>query len=293
MKRWITAGLAGIMAFGMVLMANAAEPWTKVNGKFIGSDGKEIEGAKEKGVTITEYQNRAGEISWKKLKMQNISFAMIRLGYMDDKDPYFDVNIKNAVAHGIKPGVVFFSKALTSRQAREEASYVLDQIKDYDVAYPIAYDVESQYILSKGRTKKQITDQVNAFCKVIEDAGYRSAVYGGFEWLTKNMDTEKIPYDIWYARYGVANKFPNRTIWQCTDSGKVDGIKGNVCLEFSFVDYEELFPGTGWRFINGIWYYYVNYKLVRSSTLSIDGKNYNFGPNGACINRVEKPKANQ
>lgn len=284
----MAACLICIMVLTTATPTVAAEPWSKENGKFISADGSEIEGAVAKGVTLSKYQNRAGEINWKKLLKQDISFAMIRLGYQDDKDPFFDVNMKNAASHGIKPGVVFFTEALSSTQAREEAAYVLDCIKDYDVAYPVAYDVESQYLLDKGRTKKQITDQVNAFCKVISKAGYRPVVYGSYEWLTKNMDTEKIPFDIWYSRYGIANKYPNRTLWQCTDSAQVDGINGLVCLEFAFVDYETLFEGTGWRFINGIWYYYVNYKLVRSDTLFIDGKDYNFGPNGACINRVEK-----
>lgn len=288
MKRWITACLAGMIAAGTCMMSVAAVPWSKVNDAFVATDGKPIEGALEKGVTISKYQNRAGAINWKKIKAQDITFAMIRLGYQDDVDPYFGRNMTSASAYGLKTGVVFFTKALSVKEAKAEAEYVLETVKDYNMSYPIAYDVESQYLLDKKRTKKQITDQINAFCKVVSDAGYRPVVYGNYEWLTKNMDTEKIPYDIWYARYGVAHKYPNRTLWQCTDSAQVDGIEGLVCLEFSFADYEKLFPGTGWRQINGIWYYYVDYRMMRACTLNIDGKDYNFGPNGACINRVEK-----
>lgn len=290
MKKWIAACLTGILLISTAMISAAAEPWSKVGENFISSDGKVIEGALEKGITISSYQNRAGVINWKKMAKQNITFAMIRLGYMDEEDPYFDVNMKNSTSHGLKTGVVFFSKALSVKEAEKEAEYVLEIIKDYDVSYPVAYSIEGQYMLNHKRNRKLITNQVNAFCKVISDAGYCPVVYGDYETLTKAMDTENIPYDIWYERYGVGNIYANRTMWQCTDSAKVDGIGSLVCLEFSFADYKEKFSGTGWRLINGIWYYYVDYKLVRADTLTIDGMDYNFGPNGACINRVEKTR---
>ncbi|MEG7531148.1 MAG: GH25 family lysozyme [Hungatella sp.] len=287
-RRWLAACLTGSMILGTAVTTAAAEPWSMVDGKFIAADGKPMEGALAKGVTISKYQNHAGMINWKKVSADYISFAMIRLGDINDKDPYFDENMRNVAAHRLKSGVLFYAQALTKKKAVEEARYVLEIVKDYDVSYPIAYDVESQKLLDKGRTKQQITDQVNSFCNTIAEAGYCPVVYGSYEWLTQNIDTQQIPYGIWYARYGVGNKYPNRTLWQCTDSGKVSGIPGLVCLEFAFTDYEQAFPGTGWRHINDFWYYYDNYKMVRATTLNIDHKDYNFGPNGVCLNRMIK-----
>lgn len=281
MRRWVAACLAGVMIMGSVTSAQAAEPWALVDGEFLASDGKTaIDGAMEKGISISKYQNRAGEINWKKLASQDITFAMIRLGDVSEKDPFFDINMKNADAHGIKTGVVYDSKALTKEKIEQEAGKVLDEIKIYPVAYPVALDVDSQFMASKGLTKQEIVDLTNAFCKVIEDAGYSTVIYGDYETLTKNLDNTLIPYNIWYVRYGVGNKFKHRTLWQCTDSAKVDGITGFVCLEFSFADYTKLFPGTGWRKINGIWYYYEEYQMVKGTSIEIDGKMYRFNKNG-------------
>lgn len=283
MRRWITACLAGLMIIGAAVPVRAAQPWELVDGQFIASDGRAIDGALEKGVSISKYQNRAGEINWKKLISQDITFAMIRLGDTDEKDPFFDTNIKNAQAHGIKVGIIFYTKALTKEKAEEEARYVLDQIKGYKVAFPVALEVESEYMAGKGLTKQQILDITNAFCKVIADAGYSPVIYGDYETLTKEIDSTKIPYNVWYVRYGVGNRFAHRTLWQCTDSAKVDGIKGFVCLEFCFVDYDKLFQGTGWRSINNQWYYYEDYSMVKSTSMDIGGKVYWFDGDGHII----------
>lgn len=280
MRKRMIACLAGLMAIGFAMVSLAAEPWSLVDGQFIGSDGKALNGVMEKGISISKYQNRAGEINWKKFLSQDITFAMIRLGYADEKDSYFDENMKNAAAHGVKTGVVFYTKALTKEKIEEEARYVLDTIKDYPVSYPVALDVESQYMMSKGLTKQQVTEQINSFCKVITDAGYSPVIYGNYELLTKSIDTSQMPYHIWYARYGAGDKFNNRTMWQATDAAKVDGVKGLVCLEFAFSDYSKLFPGTAWREINGTRYYFENYEMVKSALIDIEGTMYRFDNKG-------------
>lgn len=263
-RRAAAAGLCALMALQaptMTARAELPEQLTVTNGQFIRANGTAVEGALAKGVTISKYQNKAGEIDWNQVRGDGVTFAMVRLGYLNDLDPYFAANMQAASAHGIQTGVFFYTQALDEETARQEARFVLEQIKDYPVSYPVAYDVESQYLLDMGKTPQEITSQVNAFCQVIAEAGYRPVVYANNEWLTRHMDTSQIPYDIWYARYETSvNEYPNRTIWQYTKDGTVAGITGKVCIEIAFADYTQLFPGTGWRPINGSWYYYENYQ---------------------------------
>ena len=302
-RQAVTGILAGMLVLQMAVPASAKliETLTQVDGQFIRANGSAVEGALAKGITISKYQNRAGAIDWERVKADGVSFAMVRLGYHNDLDPYFDENMRNAQAHGLKTGVFFYTQAMDTATAVDEANFVLDIIKDYPVSYPVAYDVESQYLLDMGRTRQEITDQVNAFCQVIAAAGYRPIVYGNNEWLTRNMDTARIPYDIWYSRYETSvNEYPNRTLWQYTDSGLVDGIAGEVCIDIAFVDYSQIIPATGWREIGGKWYYYQDYgkqtgwlplgdvwyylnpdgSMAAGVTLTIDGAAYTFGPDG-------------
>lgn len=312
MKRRLGKRIGAVLIAGVMLLqvgeiapqAKLIETLTAVDGQYIRSNGSAISGALYKGVTLSKYQNRAGAMDWNQMKADGVSFAMVRLGYHNDLDPFFAENMNQAQAYGVKTGVFFYTQAMDVATAEEEARFVLDIIKDYPVSYPVAYDVESQYLLDMGKTSQEITDQVNAFCKIIADAGYRPMVYANHEWLTMNMDTAQIPYDIWYARYETSvNEYPNRTIWQYTDSGLVAGITGEVCIEIAFTDYSQLIPGTGWRHIRDKMYYYAYYvkqtewiqlgeawyylnldgAMAASVTQSIDGVSYTFGADGVWL----------
>jgi GH25 family lysozyme M1 (1,4-beta-N-acetylmuramidase) len=301
----LAAGMISLLAMAVPGTAFAAEAWERENGQYVDASGIPIAGALEKGITVTKYQNREnssnGGIDWKKVAQDGISFAMVRIGYFNDRDPYYSINITGAAEAGLKTGVFFYTQALDTRTAVEEAKYVLRMVKDFQISYPIAYDVESQRLLDNNLTKQQITDNINAFCKTISEAGYRPVVYANNQWLTEHIDVSQIPYDVWYARYGTVNNYQNRTIWQCTDQGKVDGISGNVTLEFSFADYNTLIPSAGWKRIDGNWYYTKNYVkqtgwveaegkwyyldsngiMIHDTTMEIDGAAYTFGLDGA------------
>lgn len=308
-RKWKTVAAAALVLTALSAQcpaALAAQAWDLENGQYVDASGTPIEGALAKGITVTKYQNRANEengIDWNQVAQDGVSFAMIRLGYYQDKDPYFDRNILGAHEAGLKTGVFFYTQALDAQTAAQEAYFVLDVIKDFPVSYPVAYDVESQYLLDNGLTPQQITDNVNAFCQVIQDAGYRPIVYANNQWLTEHMDTAQIPYDIWYARYGTINSYPNRTIWQCSPNGQVAGIEGDVTIELAFTDYSTLIPSEGWKQILGKWYYMKDYWkqtgwvqtnglwyyldsngiMVHDTTMEIDGVTYTFGSDGAMI----------
>ena len=166
-------------------------------------------------------------------------------------------------------------------------------------------DVESKYILEL--SVQELTDVVNAFCDTIAAAGYTPIVYSDYSKFTTEMDTKQIHYDIWLARYGADGTYEGRTIWQCTDKGHVNGINGNVCLEFAYKDYAPVTKGiavdtgewknesgkwyfyrdggrmSGWVNPDGYWYYLDPSELgamVTGTTMTIDGVSYTFDANG-------------
>ena len=86
------AVLAVSLAFPMAAQAKA---WDFENGSYVDASGAPVEGAVAKGITVTKYQNRANKengIDWGKVAADGVGFAMIRIGYYKDRDPYFERN---------------------------------------------------------------------------------------------------------------------------------------------------------------------------------------------------------
>lgn len=207
-------------------------------------DGKEVSFV---GVDLSKYQEY---VDFSKLKKAGIDFCMLRVGargYGTGQlvlDPYFQENIKRASDAGLEIGVYFFSQAITVEEAEEEANMVLDYIDEYDVNYPVVFDME--YVQNdtsrvESLTGAERTEIAAAFLETIDIAGYTPMIYGKKEWLLKEIDLTQLEgYDIWLAQYEEIPDFPYQfTMWQYTNQGKVDGVSGKVDLNICFIDYSE------------------------------------------------------
>ncbi|MFV0517166.1 MAG: glycoside hydrolase family 25 protein [Aminipila sp.] len=198
------------------------------------------------GIDVSKYQ---GDIDWYKVKNSGISFAMLRVGYRGYKtgivnmDEKFIENIRQASQAGVDIGIYFFSQAISESEAIEEAEFVLNSIGDYNISYPIVFDLEEisdpdhrTYYLNQ----QERTNIANAFCSKIEKAGYTAMIYGNESWLTDCYDLNQIyQYDIWLAQYSQEPTFPYEfTMWQYTDKGLVDGIDHAVDLNICFKQYQ-------------------------------------------------------
>ncbi|WP_051650790.1 glycoside hydrolase family 25 protein [Lachnoclostridium phytofermentans] len=157
-------------------------------------------------------------------------------------DPYFVQNIEGAIKAGVSVGVYFFSQATTIEEAMEEADFVLEQIKDYKISYPVIFDTEyvTTYDARANNLSRQLrTDITKTFCEKIQSAGYHPMIYANTKWMVMGIDLEQLSaYDLWFAYYGNNLTFPyDFQMYQYSDSGSIPGIKGNVDLNISFVDY--------------------------------------------------------
>lgn len=206
------------------------------------SDGKKISYL---GVDISRYQK---DVDFEALKSDGIDFVMLRVGARGYKtgeiqiDEYFHENIKKALEAGLDIGVYFFSQAVTQEEAVEEAQLVLDNIKEYEILYPIAYDmefIENDTARVETLTRDERTAIAAAFLNHVNNAGYTPMLYGDTEWLVKRIDVAKFNAScIWLAEEADIPKYPYRyEMWQYTTQGQVRGINGFVDLNISFVDY--------------------------------------------------------
>ena len=198
--------------------------------------------AKE-GIDVSFYQK---EIDWQAVAEDGVEFAMIRLGYRGytqgglNLDSRFAENIRGAQEAGIEVGVYFFSQAITPQEAEEEADFVLAALEGYELSYPVAYDWEfitpGNGARTDGMDGETLTQCALAFCRRIEEGGYRPAVYFNQElgYLTYDL-SQLTEYPIWLAEYDDAPDFHYAfDLWQYTDSGSVAGIQGPVDRNLDF-----------------------------------------------------------
>ncbi|MDR0963583.1 MAG: glycoside hydrolase family 25 protein [Clostridium sp.] len=203
-------------------------------------DGKLLS---RKGIDVSSHQ---GTIDWTKVKAAGIEFAIIRVGYRGYgsegrmmPDEQFTNNIEGAIAAGIDVGVYYFSQAITTQEALDEANYVLEKIAPYDLTYPVVMDVER--VSDAGGRMNKISAQertliAQTFLDRVAERGYEVMLYHNTEMGALMLEIDKLEqYDKWYAYYGDDLFYPYEyTIWQYTNQGQVDGISGNVDLNIGF-----------------------------------------------------------
>ena len=167
---------------------------------------------------------------------------------------------------------------MTPEMAVEEANFVLNLIHDYPVSYPVAFDMEdsTQGTLSKD----ELAAIANAFCGRISEAGYYPVIYANDNWLANKLDMSKMNYPVWVARYSAKPAYQNPVMWQATSTGAVNGISGNVDIDFQFKDFTSVIPANTWRTINGQTYYYQNYAKQKNNWIQDDGAWYYMNGDG-------------
>lgn len=198
------------------------------------------------GIDVSSHQ---GEIDWEMVADAGIEFVMIRLGFRGygkegtlNEDKYFRQNLQGAMAAGLKVGVYFFSQAINTAEAEEEAAFVLQHLAGVKLDYPVVYDwepVSDKSARTNGLGAEVLTDCAITFCDAVSYAGYTPMIYYNQPVAYTRYDLSRLTvYDVWYAQYAKQpSMYYDYRIWQYTDSGTIPGIKTKVDMNIAFRPY--------------------------------------------------------
>ena len=197
-----------------------------------------LTGESRHGIDVSEWQ---GDIDWQQVKDAGIEFAIIRLGYRRSEtgelstDEKALTNLQGAAEAGIPTGAYFFSQAISTKEALEEAEYALSLLEGYTLTYPLIYDWE--YLGKEARTAdvdaRTLTDCIKTFCSRVEEAGFQSMVYFNPHFHENEVLylEELTDYHFWLAMYDTQMDYPYQIdMWQYSCTGTVPGITGEVDL---------------------------------------------------------------
>ena len=220
----------------------------------------------EDGIDISHHN---GTVNWEKVKAAGIDFTIIRMAYRGygsagniKTDNNAFTNLENAKAAGLDVGVYFFSQAITKAEAIEEANYILNLIKGYDIDLPVVMDFEytageDGRLYAAGLTKRQKTNICLAFCETVEAAGYDAMVYANKSMLNNGLYADEIDskYEIWLAEWTASASYDNDyTYWQYTSDGSVDGVPSSrVDMNVRYINPVFEVAGKSYQYVSLAW----------------------------------------
>ena len=246
--------LAAISAFSLPFSTAAA---TKGNSPYTGqpyTHASRFDGCRiYNGIDVSTHN---GNIDWKSVKASGVDYAIIRLGYTGYSrerfsaryDTAFEANISGARAAGLPVGVYWYSQAVNTSEARQEAQKLLAKLRSYSIDLPVFYDYEFAGVGDEGRldyawssgavNKVMLTANAEAFCNEIQRAGYDAGIYASKNFLENQIDGASLgrKYNIWLAHYNNSTQYAGSYyMWQYSSKGRVRGISGNVDCNFAYL----------------------------------------------------------
>ena len=189
-----------------------------------------IDDLPKKCIDVSYWQGKISQANWAKIK-KSCGYAICRASYTSQSkfslnpDSTFATNFVNAKAAGLRVGAYHYSQALTVDEAKREAEYLCNILKNYSPTFYVAIDYEYGGRL-KASTAGKASEVANAFCDVVKAHGYQPLIYANTSTLNSKLTNPKYP--LWVAQYNSTCTYKgSKVLWQYTSSGRVDGISAS------------------------------------------------------------------
>lgn len=195
---------------------------------------------------VYDFSVHNGLIDWDKLKAAGVDFVMLRAGYgKNNIDERFYENATACIRLGIPFGIYWFSYAYTVEMAEKEAGYAIEAVRKYKLRCPVAYDLEYdtvRYAGTKGVSigKELATGMAEAFCSMVNRAGYMAVNYANKDYLQNMFDSSILNYPLWFARYHTEAGREDMILWQHSSTGRIVGVSGNVDMNYMYQELDSI-----------------------------------------------------
>lgn len=200
----------------------------------------------KKGIDISHWQ---GEIDARAIKKAGVEFVIIKAGGDFYKDRKFESYYKSLTDAGIPVGAYYIPgfKFAGSDYGKRCADHFLELCVGKTFEYPMFLDIELQV----PKNKKATTEAAVTFMDRLEKAGCYAGFYCSEGLGMELLDVPSLArFDRWVARYGgkKPTRIKNYGIWQYTDKGSIQGIKGHyVDLDYAYKDYQKIINTRGFN----------------------------------------------
>ncbi len=204
-------------------------------------------------IDISKWQ---GNINWDKIANADIDGVIIRIAFRgtatkvihtDEKFYEYYQGAKNA---GLHIGCYVYSAATTVDEAREEAKYVINEIRANDLEFdmPVYIDMEDKVVERCGKTL--IFNMTKAFLDEMENENIYSGVYCSTSWAEDYYTPALfVKNALWIADWRDKCQYTgDYGMWQYTEYGSVSGIDANYTdLNICYINYPDMIKDLGYN----------------------------------------------
>ena len=189
------------------------------------------------GIDVSSWQ---GDINFEAIRNAGCEFVIIRIGFSYQGkftlDNTFEQNFQRAKEAGLKVGVYHFSYDNNEADLLDALNNIFSLLHGERLDLPIVFDWEdfgcfNEYEMSF----RDLNKLYDFFQDEVHRHGYECMLYGSQHYLdTVWAHTDTRP--IWLAQYNDYVTYEGQyEIWQLSDSGRIDGIDGNVDLNLLYL----------------------------------------------------------
>lgn len=186
------------------------------------------------GIDVSHYQ---GNINWNKVIKgdSSISFVyckategleLIDRRWKQNREALKQLKVPHGAYHFFRPKL----------SAKEQANHFLNNYQSIQSDLPPVLDAETIEV-----SNTQLIIAMKIWLEIVEKkTGKRPLIYTSYHMYSTFLKEAFKDYKFWVANYTyVPSRFKDEQIlhWQFTDQGKVNGIKGNVDVNFSKINF--------------------------------------------------------
>ena len=190
------------------------------------------------GIDVSSWQD---DIDFEAVKKAGCEFVIIRVGFStgDDEiatlDNTYKENIKKAQEAGLKVGAYMYSYDNSEEMVRKTAEWTIKQLDGVKLDLPVAFDWEDfGQFQTYNMNFSDLNRMYDVFSEELSKAGYDCILYSSKNYLEDIWeDADKRP--VWLAHYTDDTDYEGPyMIWQASNTGRIDGIKGPVDMDIMY-----------------------------------------------------------
>src|ERR1044072_3693480 len=189
-----------------------------------------------------DVSNNNGTINWQATKTSGHQFVYVKSGEGDWHDPLFAANVRGARSAGLKVGAYHFLRPRPGRTGAQEAAFFIERLHSVGLGkgylYPVL-DVEATQL-----NRESTQNYIQGFANALRGHGFKPMVYTGAWFWDPNVGritrtstrSANFGIQLWVSGYVPESQlrlptgWSKYTIWQFTDKGQVNGVRGDVDL---------------------------------------------------------------